>query len=88
MKLAVVKNIEYGRAHKVLKKAPAHRHVKCVELLKEHAFLVDRLRTVRSMLAALTDTASAPQQTKRGEVLSLSAYPKSKAAEKAEGVRK
>lgn len=80
MTLATVKNIEYGRAHKVLKKAPAHRHVKCIELLKEQAFLVDRLVTVRCMLNALTDTDPQPIQTQSGKVCQLrgGASPKDK----------
>lgn len=80
MTLATVKNIEYGRAHKVLKRAPAHRHVKCVELLKEQASLVDRLVTVRCMLNALTDTDPQPIQTQPGKVFQLrdGASPKGK----------
>lgn len=71
MTQAALKNIEYARAYKVLNKTPVHRRSKCMELLKEQAYLVERLVTVRSMLDAITDTDAPPSQKKPGKVLKL-----------------
>ncbi len=68
---AAVKSIEYARAYKVLQKTPVHRRAKCVALLKEQAYLVDRLVEVRSMLDAISDTDPPPQPEKPAKVLQL-----------------
>lgn len=55
-KSATVYEFEFARAFVALKKTPASRRKKCLELLHEQAQLEARLRTVRSMLDAVMNT--------------------------------
>lgn len=55
-KSATVHSLEFARAYSALKRTPDHRKQKCRELLHEQALLEGRLRIVRSMLDAVTNT--------------------------------
>lgn len=54
-KPATVYNFEFARTFLTLKRAPASRHEKCLELLGEQATLEERLRCVRGMLDTLVN---------------------------------
>ena len=71
----ITHSLEFARAHAVLKRTPDHRKKKCRDLLMEQATLEARLRTVRSMLDALTNT-TAPAQTMLGKVLQFRVKPR------------
>jgi len=76
-KSATVHSFEFARAYSTLKKTPDHRKQKCRELLHEQIFLESRLRTVRSMLDAVTNT-DRPVRTK-GALVAQIGQPRKRA---------